>query len=231
VSVSEPVAVEQQVQSVTRITLRPIGSSLPLGFMALGGASVVVSGLQLGWLPGSASHDVGLTVLAFTVPAQILASIFGFLARDSVGGTAMGIIASAWLTVGLSELMARPGTTDRTLGLLLLFAAAAVLVPTVAAALGKVLAAVILAMASVRFALTGVYEFSSHPGWETVSGWLGVVLATAALYAALAFEIEDTQRRTVLPVWRRGAGKRAVIGDLRDDVDRVAREAGVREQL
>lgn len=56
-------------------------------------------------------------------------------------------------------------------------------------------------MASARFALTGVHEFINHPGWETVSGWLGVALAAVALYAALAFEVEDTAWRTVLPVW------------------------------
>ena len=40
-----------------RITLRPIGNPLPLGFVALAGATLLLSGLQLGWLrPSSASR-------------------------------------------------------------------------------------------------------------------------------------------------------------------------------
>ena len=34
----------------TRIVLRPIGNPLPLGFLALAAGTLLVSGLQLGWL-------------------------------------------------------------------------------------------------------------------------------------------------------------------------------------
>jgi uncharacterized protein len=33
--------------------LRPIGNPLPLGFLALAGGTLLVSGLQLGWLSDS----------------------------------------------------------------------------------------------------------------------------------------------------------------------------------
>jgi hypothetical protein len=36
------------VSAAARIVLRPIGSPLPLGFLALAGATLLVSGLQLG---------------------------------------------------------------------------------------------------------------------------------------------------------------------------------------
>ncbi len=38
-------------EDVARIFLRPIASPLALGFLALGGATLVLSGTQLGWIP------------------------------------------------------------------------------------------------------------------------------------------------------------------------------------
>ncbi len=96
------------------------------------------------------------------------------------------------------------------------------MVPVAAAALGKVLAAVVMLAAAARFALTGVYEFTGRVGWERTSGWWGVGLCVVALYAALAFEVEDTRRRTILPIGRHRAG---------DDLSRIDHEPGVRGQL
>lgn len=62
-----------------------------------------------------------------------------------------------------------------------------------------------------------------------MSGWWGLGLAVVALYAALAFEIDDTRRQTVLAVLRHGVGK--AVGGVADELKRVEREAGVREQL
>lgn len=224
-------AARRRVEAMSRVVLRPIGSPLPLGFIALGGASVALSGVQLSWVPTIESHQVAIVVLAFAVPLQLLASVFGFLARDSVGGTGMGLLAGTWLVTGSLLATTSPGGRSQTLGLLLLFTSAALMVPTCAAALGKVAAAVVMFGAAGRFALTGIYEFRGGAGWEHVSGWWGIGLAVAALYAALAFEVEDTRRQTVLPVLRRGVGKAAVAGTIHHELERVEREAGVREQL
>ncbi|MDQ6783186.1 MAG: GPR1/FUN34/YaaH family transporter [Actinomycetota bacterium] len=221
----------QRVETMSRITIRPIGSPLPLGFAALGAASVVLSGVQLGWVPIEESHQAAVAVIAFAVPLQLLASVFGFLARDSVGGTGMGLVAGSWLVTGLLTLLSPTGGRSPTLGLLLFFAAAALMVPTCAAALGKVVAAIVMFGTSGRFALTGIYEFRGGRGWEHLSGWWGVGLCVVALYAALAFELEDTRRRTILPVLRHGVGRRAVQGGIGSELDRVELEAGVREQL
>lgn len=216
---------------MSRIVMRPIGSPLPLGFVALGAASWVLSGLQLGWLPTTESHQVALVLLVLVAPLQLLSSVFGFLARDSVGGTGMGALGGTWLATGAVLGTSPPGSTSRTLGLLLFFLAAALVVPTIAASLGTALAACVMFGAAARFALTGVYELSGGSGWERISGWWGVGLCVLALYAALAFEIEDARRRTVLPVGRHGAGRRALDGVVTDDLEDVHHEAGVRRQL
>ena len=53
----------QDARGVSRISLRPIGSPLPLGMAALARASVLLTGDQLGWLPATQGHDVAAAIL------------------------------------------------------------------------------------------------------------------------------------------------------------------------
>lgn len=219
------------VEHAARIVLRPIGNPLPLGFLALAGGTLVVSGLQLGWLQQEEGQQVALILLAFVFPLQLLSSIFGFLARDVVAGTGMGVLAGTWLSIALIQLTAQPGSTSDPLGLFLLLAAVAMLVPAAASATGKLIPAVVLTTTAVRFATTGLYEITASPTWQDVAGVVGLVLCAVAVYAALAMALEDAKRKTVLPLGRRGFGAESVGGNLGEQLQRIEREAGVREQL
>jgi hypothetical protein len=112
-----------------RIMLRPLGNPLPLGFLALAGGTLLVAGLQLEWLQPTDGAQVGMILVAFVFPLQLVASVFGFLARDVVAGTGMGLLAGTWLSIGLITLTGQPGATSDALGLFLLLAAIAMLVP------------------------------------------------------------------------------------------------------
>jgi uncharacterized protein len=208
------------VNGSTRVILRPIANPLPLGFLALAGGTLLVAGLQLGWLKPAEGHDVALMLIAFVFPLQLVASVFGYLGRDVVAGTGMGLLSGTWLSVGLVTLDAPPGSTSDALGLFLLLAAAAMAVPAAVAAGGKLVPAAVLGTTVLRFAVTGVYELTASSTWEDVAGIVGLVLCGVAIYAALALALEDAHHRTLLPVGRRHPGH---IGELR--------EAGVRDQL
>lgn len=198
---------------------------------ALAGASVMLTGYQLAWLPITQGHDVAAVILLFAVPLQYLASVFGFLGRDSAGGTGMALLGACWTATGVLTLLSPPGSRNPVLGFLLFFASAALLVPAAAASLGKIAAAVAFVLAAARFALTGIFEYQGGTGWEHASGWVGLALCLVALYNAFAFEIEDTRHRAVLPVLRWGAGRTALDGSEPAQVKNVEHEAGVREQL
>jgi uncharacterized protein len=202
-----------------RVMLRPIGNPLPLGFLALAGGTLLVSGLQLRWLSDSQSEDVALILIAFVFPLQLVAAVFGFLGRDVVAGTGMGILCGTWLSIGVVTLTSAPGSTSDALGLFLLLAAVAMLVPTAAAASGKLVAVAVLATTALRFACTGIHQLSASDTWKDVAGVVGLALCAIAVYAALAVALEDARRTTVLPTGRRGAGR---------DVEE---EAGIRPQL
>jgi succinate-acetate transporter protein len=145
-----------------------------------------------------------MILVAFVFPLQLVVSVFGFLTRDVVAGTGMGILAGTWLSAGLVLLTGAPGSTSDALGLLLLFAAAAMLVPAAAASTGKLVAFAVLATTALRFAVTGAYELTTADGWKTAAGVVGLVLCVLAVYAALAMALEDVLDRTVLPIGRRG---------------------------
>lgn len=194
--------------------------------------TVGFSALQLGWIPANQGRVVALsalllTALLLTAPLQLLVSVFGFLARDPVAGTGMGVLAGTWATAGYVTLTSAPGGTSQGLGVALLTAAAAMLVPASAAS-GKLVAAAVMGLAAIRFAVTGLYELTASPAWKTIAGVTCLLLAVAALYAATAFELEDAKRTTVLPLLRRGPGRRAMHGGVADQLDGVAHEAGVR---
>ena len=213
------------------VFLRPLGSPLPLGMIALAGASVLLTGQQLSWVPPGQSHDVALALLVFAVPMQYLASVFGFLSRDGAGGTGMALLGSCWLVTGSLLLLAPPGSRSPALGLLLFFASGALLVPALAAAFGKLAATLAFLLAAARFAVSGAQQYLGGAAWQHAAGWLGLAVCVVALYNAFAFEIEDTRHHTVLPVLRWGSGRRALDGSLPDEVLDVEQEAGVREQL
>src|SRR2546430_10412797 len=106
--------------TVARITLRPIGSSLPLGAFTLVPAGMLMAGLQLGWFTPAQAKSIPLLVLGFAVPLLLIASTLGFLARDALVGTGFGVFARIWLAFGLTGLTSGLTTTSPVLGVFFL---------------------------------------------------------------------------------------------------------------
>jgi len=215
----------------TRIFLRPTASPFPLGFSGLATASLLVAGSELGWFSTTDRLVVGLVLIAFSFPLQLTASIFGFLDRDTAAATSFGVQGAMWLVVGLDRLLSPPGRTSHALGVLLCAAAAWVALGAIGASLGKLVPAAVLLLAASRFLLTGLYELTASSALEHVAGVVGLVLVGLCAYALLALELESLQRRTVLPLLRRGSGREAMTAGLEDQAARLEHEAGVREQL
>ncbi|GAA2038156.1 hypothetical protein GCM10009740_32850 [Terrabacter terrae] len=213
-----------------RVVVRPLGNPLPLGFLALMVATTGLAMLQLHVVAPEQGRVVAIGVLALTVPLQLVACVLGFLARDPVAGTGMGILAGTWAGVGFAMLTSPPGATSPALGVFLLCSAVAMCVPTVAAT-GKLAGLLVMGVSALRFAVTGVGQMTGSSGWLTAAGWVGVVLGLIAAYAGLAFEVEDVRHRTVLPVGRRGAGVDTMTGDPEAELASLVHEAGVRKQL
>ena len=202
-----------------------------LGLFGLAAAALVLSGLQLGWVPQHLSSQVGLILVAFAFPAQVVTGLLSYFARDGATATAMSVLGLSWLVLGLLTLTAPPGTRSETLGLFLVLAALAVGLTGITAGLSKLVMALVLLTASLRFLLTGIYQLTGGEAWKTMSGILGLLLVVIAVYAAWASELEDATGKTLLPTGRRGKGLVALHGSLCEQVKDVSAEAGVRTRL
>ncbi|MEJ7840379.1 MAG: hypothetical protein WKF95_01320 [Rubrobacter sp.] len=222
---------QKKIEGMTRIVLRPLASPLPLAFFAFGAGSLMLSGLQLGLIPASETSSVAIVQAAFVFPPLALSSILAFLSRETLGATIMALISSSWLANGLIDLTTPPTSTNATQGLLALALSAILLIVGAGAIFGKPLLGIVIGLASARFATSGLYEMTAASGFETTSGIIGCVIAAIALYGGLALGLEDLQGKTVLPIGRRGAARRAFEGDLGEQVGPVESEAGVRKQL
>ncbi len=216
--------------AAARIVLRPMGTPLPLGFLGLLVATLGFSALQLGWIPASQGNAVAIGVLVSTVPMQLVACMFGFLARDPVAGTGMGVLAGTWAAASINTLLAPAGATSPGLGVLFLAGAAAMVVPAVAAT-SKLAASAVMGTAALRFAVTGIAQVTGSSAWLTAAGVVGLLLACVAFYAALGFELEDARHKPVLPLGRRAAGSDTMSGTMADELHDLTHEAGVRKQL
>ena len=76
-----------------------------------------------------------------------------------------------------------------------------------------------------------MWELGGSHGVERAGGVLAVVICAIALYGGIALLIEDVRQETVLPLGRVGASKRSLEGDLGEQLARLDKEAGVRQQL
>ena len=88
---NEPSVPQPTPAQAVRFYLRPIATPFPLGFGALAAASLLAAGSELGWFAPSDRPIVAVVLIGFSFPLQILASVFGFLGRDTAAATGFGI--------------------------------------------------------------------------------------------------------------------------------------------
>ena len=165
------------------------------------------------------------------IPKLDPSGLFGFLARDGVAATGMGLLSGIWAAIGLVTFTGKPGSTSDALGLFLLVAGVAMWAPACSAFASKIVPALVLSTAGLRFVVTGLYQLTSTEAWEDTAGVIGLMLAAFAVYAAYAAEFEDVLKRPLLPLGRRGKGEQAVKGTYAEQIANVAHEPGVRQQL
>ena len=218
-------------QAITRIVLRPMASGLPLGFFAFGTGTILLTALELHWVPLAQSRTLLLAVLAFVVPLEALSGIFAFLTRDSGVATGLSTLSAAWATTAIIMLGGPPGARSSALGIFLLTLATLMLILFGSSLPSKPLFGILLLIGACRFALTGVFQVSGVTATETASGWFGLPLVVFSLYGGLALLLEEGQQRTVLPIFRRGRALTSLEGNLGHQIRRTEREPGVRRQL
>jgi len=214
----------------TRIMLRPIGSGLPLGFFAFAIGMLLLGCSAIGWIPASEQKDVGMLLIAFVFPLELIATIVAFLARDTLGATTLGLFATSWLSLGWADRSSPPGSTSITLGIYLFGFATAAFLLALLSTRGKPFFSALLTVAVTRMVLAGVYEIGGSQEWLRIAGGFALALAALAMYGGTALGLEDALQRELLPLFRRGGAQEAFQG-YEAQLERLEAEPGVRQQL
>ena len=213
------------------IFVRPLGSPVVLGFFAFAVGMFMLGVQSLHWVNGSEYDTVGFVLIAFVFPLELIAGIIAFFTRDTLAATVLSLFATSWLLLGLLLATSPPHELSHAAGFYLFVFSSATLSLAIVAVMGKPLFALLLTLSTARAILAGIHEFS---GGQTVNGAAGVValtLCAIAVYGGLALLFEDVLQQTRLPVFRRGAARTAMEGDLGAQLRRLEGEAGVRQQL
>lgn len=218
-------------EEIARVFIRPIGSVLPLGFLAFGVGIFVTAAFALGWIPPAEGRQVFLFALVFVAPIEAVTAVLAFLARDTAGGTTLGVFSGTWVMLGSVGLGLHPGQTSTMLAYFLFADGLVILILAAAALAGNPAFTVLLSVACSRFALNGVYELTGSKTVEHAGGYVGLVLAAVAGYGGLAFLLEDGKQEPVLPMLRHGAARQTLEADLLENLQRVESEPGVRGRL
>ena len=54
--------------------------------------------LAIGWIPVSEQKQVGMILMSFVFPLEVVATVMAFLARDTLGATTLGLFTTSWAT-------------------------------------------------------------------------------------------------------------------------------------
>ena len=214
-----------------RVTVRPYGSVVPLGFFAFGIGMFLYAAYDAAWVKAAEGHTVGLMLVSFVAPLELLATVIAFLARDTVAGVALGLFTGSWLLTGFATMQAKPGQLSAAQGYFSIAFCVAVGLLASVAWLGQPLMAVVLSASLVRGLCSAVYQLGGGAGWNHVGGWLALAIYCVAMYGGLAFLLEDVRGHAVLPLKRRGSSREAIEGDMTTQLAGLENEAGVRKHL
>lgn len=215
-----------------RLFLRPVGTPVAIGLGAIAIGTVMLSALQFGWIAGAQQqHTVAFVALAAAFPLELLAAVFALLSRDALVGTGFAVFSSVWSVTGLSLLSGPAGATNDALGIFLLTGSALLALLFISAGRSRLVFGAIILSGCARLCLTGLYEIKSTHGLKEAAAILGLVLAGACAYGIVALLTEDLPRRSLLPVGRSGRAASSLGGGLREQLEDLEHEAGVRRQL
>jgi succinate-acetate transporter protein len=217
-------------QDYTRIILRPIASGMPVGFFSFAIGMLLLACYSLGIIPLPETKQLGEILVSFVFPIELLATIFAFLARDSMSAATLGLFTTSWLVLGVFYITQKAGSTSIALGIYLFGFAAAIYLLGVMAIPAKPFFTVLLILAGTRTVLAGVYEVGGAHSWLTISGYFALAVMLMAFYGGVAFALEDAKQKPVLPLFRRGTAEAAFSG-YKNQLDRLEAEPGVRQQL
>lgn len=188
-----------------QIYLQPLAAPSILGLYGFAGATFMVAAHMAHWF-GGARTDLYLAPFAamFGGLAQFSAGMWSFKARDGVATAMHGTWGSFWMGYGLLQLAFLKGALSQPTGAFpalgywfIVLAAITWMGMWAAAAESRVIAAV-LGFLAAGSTVGAVSELLGNDGGRIAAGYLFIISALLAWYAATALMLEGAYKRPVL---------------------------------
>jgi hypothetical protein len=220
-----------------RVMLQPIAAPSILGLFGFAGSTFIVAANLAGWY-GSPDSPLVLAPFAavFGGGAQLLAGMWAYRARDGIATAAHGAWGSFWIAYGILWLLMATGTIATPtpwyhapeLGWWFFALAIITASCTLAASFEGLVLTSVLGTLTVGSAILawGLIE-GNHTGVK-VAGWVLVVAAGLAWYAATAMMLAGSAGRQVLPLFARTHTRDTAVEHSLAELDFPWAEPGIK---
>lgn len=209
--------IEEQTQA--HIWLQPVAAPSILGLYGFAGATFMVATHMAHWY-GTAQTSMVLWPFAafFGGLAQFLAGMWAYKARDGVATAMHGMWGSFWMAFGVLWLLVAGGKVTipvngaafPALGFWFIVLAAITWAGTAAASAESSAVTAVLGFLAAGSTIAAIAELVGVEGLRILAGWLFIISAIIAWYAATALMVNSAFGRTVM-----GLGtKRKAIGEI-----------------
>jgi uncharacterized protein len=209
---SNPVTPIRQVpetveQPLARISLQPIAAPSILGLYGFAGATFMVAAHMAHWF-GTAQTSMVLWPFAafFGGLAQFLAGMWAYKARDGVATAMHGMWGAFWMAYGTlwvliaagKVIIPANGAAFPALGFWFIVLAAITWAGTAAAAAESSVITAVLGVLASGSTIAAIAELAGAEGLRILAGWLFLIAAAIAWYAATALMVNSAYGRPVL---------------------------------
>lgn len=198
---------EVEEQGVARIYLQPIAAPSILGLFGFASATFMVAAHMTHWYGGTLT-DLYLAPFAaiFGGVAQFSAGMWGFKARDGVATAMHGMWGSFWVAYGLLQLafidkvLPEPHGVFPAFGYWFLTLAAITWMGTWAASAESKVIAAVLGFLAAGSTAAAIGELIGSTTSMMAAGYLFIISACIAWYAASGLMLEGAFKRPILPM-------------------------------
>ncbi len=177
----------------------------PLGLTAFAATTFVLSMINANLVSGSALPVVLGLALAYGGIAQFTAGIWEFRTGNTFGSTAFCSYGAFWISffvlVQFDVVKIPAGEVDSALGLYLWTWGIFTTYMFVAALRTTGAVALVFLLLAITFILLGIGNSGGSSGTIHLGGYVGILTAIAAWYAAMAGVVNHTFGRPVMPVF------------------------------
>ena len=136
---------------------------------------------------------------------QLLAGMWEFVRKNTFGALAFSSYGAFWISYYVFVKFVAPGikATDApvAVGVFLLGWTIFTFYMMIPSFRVSAAVALVFVLLTITFVALTVGAFHSSTGWNKTGGWLGVATAAAAWYASFAGVMNETFKRTVVPMF------------------------------